>query len=387
MAAPDIALFGIAFDRDVFVHEDASELHSSYPDLLSGGLDSLPITCYPLFSPALPAHSAPQSLSPISLSKDQLAKDCLAHPGATPTGNLGGKSAFLLFEDDEDDYLGVCLNRFSKTFERHEQIALALASTNPRIEVPYEDYLPCPGSGPGSPAVSVATNYIPPAAPIVVETPRPEQQPQVRLADVVNAHSPASTGGPMTRYLSDVSQGHEWLAVVMQRPSSNAVTTNTRETGPDHHDSPTSSITLDGEHAAECLHLAAPALGSTSSTTRKFEDEEDGEHSAHTFQTLSTLGLDIGGNKGSLMVDLASFEMNAGITVIQGLILGQQAEATREPTSALKDGRMEFQQVPLSLSLVDICFASKGAWQPAEICEVSGFYRKPKHLLEYQPTQ
>lgn len=220
-----------------------------------------------------------------TLLSNQQAKDRLAHPGATPVSGLGAKpDAFALENDDDADELSWSLNRFASTFERHEQIAFALAGPDSRCQLPYQDYVPCPGSGPGSPAVSDATDYIPPAAPIVVEPPKPEPQPSVSLADIVNAApSPTSAASPMTRYLSDPNQGHEWLAVVLEQPSSNTATTQPPEAVPARQDSPTSSITLDGDNSADGLFLAAPSEALTPSTSN-FE-----ESSQQALDTLSSL--------------------------------------------------------------------------------------------------
>jgi len=254
------------------------------------------VTRLPLFSLATSQVSALRLLSPTSLPINPLLEDRCLQPGTAPSGLLGGKSRYCAFDDDcagSDLSDTLPLDRFAKTSQRHEQIALALAGTDSRCHLPYQDYVPCPGSGPGSPAVSIATDYIPPAAPVFVEQSRPDLPPSMTLAGITSAPPPVSVNSPLTRYLEDTSQTHEWLAVVLEQDATlDSGPADAQETTPTRQDTPTSSITLDGDGSMfGGFHLAMPAEGLTSSTTRRREDGDEEEYTtednAKTLQALS----------------------------------------------------------------------------------------------------
>ncbi|KAK0631467.1 hypothetical protein B0T14DRAFT_490017 [Immersiella caudata] len=289
MAAADL-LFGVAFGRDVVILDDEDDFER---DSTSIGIDHLPIICHPLFSPAHHLAMALELPLPTSLLDHPFSKEAFAQSPANSARQLAAKPKFSTFDDDadnDDSDIPLLLDRFSKVFERHEQIALALAGPDSRCQLPYQDYLPCPGSGPGSPAVSVATDYITPAAPVVVEPPQPEPQPTLSFDDIATAS--VSANNPMARYLSDMSQSHEWLAVVMEQPSTEAGPNVTPSNAAPRQDTPASSITLDGDHSLpEGSYLAAPVEGLTLSTTRKYEDEDEEilELETHTFEALATM--------------------------------------------------------------------------------------------------
>lgn len=105
------------------------------------------------------------------------------------------------------------LDRFAGTLQRHEEIALAL-TLHTRIEMPYQDYVPCPGSGPGSPALSVATDHIRPgAAPSRLEPPLPRiGLGKLALGALADPHTIRNAGPtPMSRFLADAGP-YEWMA-------------------------------------------------------------------------------------------------------------------------------------------------------------------------------
>jgi hypothetical protein len=237
--------------------------------------------------------------SPTSLLSQPLSRDALARVSAGPARPVDAKPNSMFDDnnddnDDDDAHNGdilLPLDRFSKLYQRHEQIALALSSPYSRWQLPYLDYVPCPGSSPGSPAISVATDCIPPAAPVTVEAPQPEPQPTLSFEDIATAS--VSVNNPMARYLSDMNQPHEWLAVVMEKESTevDAKPEDTPDSGAHRQDTP-SSITLDGDNSLpDGSYLVAPVWSLTPSSTRKYEDEdeEDMEDSAHTFEALATL--------------------------------------------------------------------------------------------------
>lgn len=105
------------------------------------------------------------------------------------------------------------LDRFASTPQRHEKIALAMA-LHTRIESPYQDYVPCPGSGPGSPALSVATDHIRPGvAPSRLEPPLPRMSVgKLALGSLAHPHTLLNAGPtPMSRFLADAGP-NEWMA-------------------------------------------------------------------------------------------------------------------------------------------------------------------------------
>ncbi|KAK4446459.1 hypothetical protein QBC34DRAFT_411727 [Podospora aff. communis PSN243] len=291
MAATDILFFGIAHGRDVVILPDED---SSRRDSTSIDVDGLS-ACHALFSPSVARVLSLEPQSPTSLLSQPLSRDALARVSAGPARPLDAKPNSVFDDDDDDDDthnngdILLPLDRFSKLYQRHEQIALALSSPYSRWQ-PYLDYVPCPGSSPGSPAISVATDYIPPAAPVTLEAPQPEPQPTLSFEDI--ATSSVSVNNPMARYLSDMNQPHEWLAVVMEKESTevDAQPEDTPDSGAPRQDTP-SSITLDGDNSLpDGSYLVAPVRSLTPSSTRKYEDEEeDMDDSAHTFEALATI--------------------------------------------------------------------------------------------------
>ena len=268
-----IEFFGIAADRDVVIHHDTSRcspaLSSSVVSFASIAIDEdrlvlavthvdetitlvlmlcRSLTCRPWFSPTNkpPMH---HPCSPVSSSHSSAPGGFVAEeddrlmPSDGPPISLvppRGDGLHELFEDagDGSSRSGgygldlTPLDRFAGKSERHERIALALAA-DARYEMPYLDYLPCPGSAPGSPAMSTATDGVPPAAPPVPLLPF-DQSPSPAAAaaaigvdldlDLVLVDEPEPVAAvvaasiPMSRYLADVNQPHEWLAVVLERP-------------------------------------------------------------------------------------------------------------------------------------------------------------------------
>ncbi|KAK0745704.1 hypothetical protein B0T18DRAFT_136319 [Schizothecium vesticola] len=129
-------------------------------------------------------------------------------------GDMGSVSAPRAACQDLDIRSGLApLDRFAGTLQRHEKIALAL-TLHTRIELPYQDYVPCPGSGPGSPALSVATDHIRPgAAPSHVEPPLPRLRVgKLALGSLADPQTLLHAGPtPMSRFLADAGP-YEWMA-------------------------------------------------------------------------------------------------------------------------------------------------------------------------------
>lgn len=150
------------------------------------------------------------------------------------------------------------LDRFAGTLQRHEEIALALA-LHTRLDLPYQDYVPCPGSGPGSPALSVATDHIRPgAAPPRLEPPLPRLGlGKLALGSLADTNTIRNAGPtPMSRFLADVGP-YEWMAPTFD----NATVLPTIEVDDGHYVQPGSaeaSLTLD-ETRSRAHQYATPA--------------------------------------------------------------------------------------------------------------------------------
>jgi hypothetical protein len=129
-------------------------------------------------------------------------------------GDMGSLSAQRAARQDLEIRNGLTpLDHFAGTLQRHEKIALAL-TLHTRIELPYQDYVPCPGSGPGSPARSVATDHIRPgAAPSRVEPPLPRfSVGKLALGSLADPQALLHAGPtPMSRFLADAGP-YEWMA-------------------------------------------------------------------------------------------------------------------------------------------------------------------------------
>lgn len=129
------------------------------------------------------------------------------------------------------------LDRFTGFPERHERIAHSL-TRHFKCPVPWKDYVPEPASRPGSPGLSiVTTESISSSAPIaqLVEsiemvnrtyTGTPQGPSKMIRAPDVDGEEQAQQG-PMDRYLADVNQSHEWLALVLEKSNTAPVTRST----------------------------------------------------------------------------------------------------------------------------------------------------------------
>ena len=116
--------------------------------------------------------------------------------------------------DVESIHPAAPLDRFAGTLQTYESIAMAL-TMHTRIQQPYQDYVPCPCSGPGSPAMSVASDKFirPGAAPPLTEPPLPQLSvgkfPLGAFADPRIQLDAGHT--PMSRFLADDGP-YEWMA-------------------------------------------------------------------------------------------------------------------------------------------------------------------------------
>jgi len=176
-------------------------------------------------------------------------------------GDMGSVSAQRAARQDREIRNGLApLDRFAGTLQRHEKIALAL-TLHTRIELPYQDYVPCPGSGPGSPALSVATNPIrPSAAPLLVEPPLPRLSVgKLALGSLADPQSLLHAGPtPMSRFLADAGP-YEWMA-----PTFDNTVLPTIEVDDAHYaqlSSAEPSLTLDETRAHANQDDTSPAIG------------------------------------------------------------------------------------------------------------------------------
>ncbi|KAK3341941.1 hypothetical protein B0T25DRAFT_356190 [Lasiosphaeria hispida] len=279
MAAFDpIEFHGIAYDRDInILHDDDNVLgrpESASPSLSfsSVGFDEALVKCRPWFSVANPLVALARPPSPTESFTNLTPEDLFAHPGQGPFIYSSSAGLYGLRDDDDNTTSDAGpgdmtpLGMWASKPGRHEQIALSLA-VGARCQMPYHDYLPCPGSGPGSPAVSTVTEAIEPAVrpPCLMVEPPSDDIPGFTTA-AATGRAPSPTQGsatpvmtPMKRFLSDTHQTHEWLALVLEKPCSRVVEGQTQGQVPDmrpatdpgqvgrqNEATPMSSISLDG---------------------------------------------------------------------------------------------------------------------------------------------
>ncbi|KAK5654007.1 hypothetical protein OQA88_7684 [Cercophora sp. LCS_1] len=220
-----VEFFGIAADRHIALGHrrrcptpsDGSEISFSSVDV-----DETIITCNAIVKASLDLRPSP---SPSDLVPEDCFDDVWDYVAATDLTH-GGVSRMDLFE---------------KSLHRHDEIALSLAKTIPPAQL-YEDYVPCPGSGPGTPALSVASNH--PVAPRVVEVPPPFNE-QLRTLDIPQSSPTESARGPLARCAKWVSDSKgPWLATVMGGSQDKPVSPD--ETAGLRQETPGSTITLDG---------------------------------------------------------------------------------------------------------------------------------------------
>lgn len=131
------------------------------------------------------------------------------------------------------------MDLFTNSLQRHDEIALSLAKTISPAQM-YDDYFPCPGSGPGTPALSVAS--LREAPPPAVEEP-PQFCEQLRTLDIPEPPPVHSATSPLTRWALD-NTNSPWFATVMGGASSEPPSP---EASGSRQETPT-SITLDGYH-------------------------------------------------------------------------------------------------------------------------------------------
>ncbi|KAK0630341.1 hypothetical protein B0T17DRAFT_219072 [Bombardia bombarda] len=244
-AASFTDLFGIAFDRDInIVHQtrdqrrDSSATSSSDISLSSIATDEESSTgrcssASPVNSPPPPEHDL---LSPLASFDALVPQGLLRESNFVPT-NLSGHDLAAL---DNRNWVPApsqlsAIDRFAMFPERHELIALSVA-LDARCELAYHDYVPCPGSGPGSAAVSVATEFVRPPQVAHLDA-RADTLVQSRSADPAVAASDLSP--PHQR--SDMSR--QWMALVLD------TTLDTRDAQPRTTGPPNAVV---GSDAATC---------------------------------------------------------------------------------------------------------------------------------------
>ncbi|KAK1782000.1 hypothetical protein QBC45DRAFT_18035 [Copromyces sp. CBS 386.78] len=105
------------------------------------------------------------------------------------------------------------VNVFVKTPERYEHVAVPLSSDLYMVrEKAYVDYIPCPGSGPGSPALSVLSEAALPE--IADDFPRiDDSRPVVTEIELVAEEDPKVE----ERSILQPSQTRDWLATVLEK--------------------------------------------------------------------------------------------------------------------------------------------------------------------------
>ncbi|KAK1834409.1 hypothetical protein QBC39DRAFT_26427 [Podospora conica] len=231
-----IEVFGIAFGRAVAIH------HGTAVDDIG-------------------SPSSEISFSSIDVDEDKVTRT-LRGPPTGSTSPPSFSSAPIVHEDMFLGDIGSVLTqdavrqiprarappivRFLDTLQRHESTALAVARHTPR-DVPYLNYVPSPGSDLGSPALSVATNYIlPGAAPPSVEPPLPRLPVgTLALCSLAGPRALLNAGPtPMSRFLADAGP-YEWMAPTFD----NTTVLPTIEMDDDHSaglSSTEPSLTLDG---------------------------------------------------------------------------------------------------------------------------------------------
>ncbi|KAK3382136.1 hypothetical protein B0T24DRAFT_1583 [Lasiosphaeria ovina] len=243
-----IDFFSIADGRDiVIVHETARRRRGSSPSSVvsfsSVHVDEECVTRPPWFSsknpltpfagPGLPSPSVSAQL--VSEEFDAQLATAVDGPSTATLGALAAANRTSI------PITLAPLDRFTRNAERHEEIAFSMA-VGVRCALPYQDYLPCPGSGPGSVAVSTSTENIAPfinhnnlaTEPAFLVCPEnvlvlvpdhvvlapAQSQTQTQTLDQHQTDSPSPPAttdrSPMSRYLA-VGQHHEWLAVVLEQ--------------------------------------------------------------------------------------------------------------------------------------------------------------------------
>ncbi|KAK0719287.1 hypothetical protein B0H67DRAFT_149824 [Lasiosphaeris hirsuta] len=276
MAAFDpIEFHGIADDRDINIlhhHDNVLGWSSSSSPLSfsSVDFDEVLVKHRPWFSVADPLAALQGPSSPTESFIRLTPEDLFAHPANGPLTRSSSDGRYSCRGDDgnttsdADSSDLTPLGLWANKPERHELVALSLA-VGARCQMPYQDYLPCPGSGPGSPAVSVVTEAIAPAvaSPHVTVEPPSDDIPESTTATATGNAPPtlrpaAPALTPMKRFLSDTHQTHEWLALVLEKPRARLAQDQTRgqvsdfTPAPDPGQggqsaaTPISSISLDG---------------------------------------------------------------------------------------------------------------------------------------------
>ena len=140
------------------------------------------------------------------------------------------------------------LDKFAQEAHRHEQVAAALAVPNIRCKMPYQHYVPCPGSGPGTPAVSVATAPITaPKIIVVIEPETPATWVKVGHREPAVPSVSAIYGAAPPPLPQGTTQTTDWLALVLGKSaSSSARPRDHLQTTSPRQGTPTSTATLDG---------------------------------------------------------------------------------------------------------------------------------------------
>ncbi|KAK3393884.1 hypothetical protein B0H63DRAFT_30224 [Podospora didyma] len=230
-----VEFWGIATGRDiVFRHETAGQRRgstsSSTISFSSVDVDEDIIALTPWFSPASLLSTPKAALGSPASSFVNLSPD--AHLVQSDGVHFDSVDEWRLTPTLTSETLPP-LDRFVAIPERHEKLALAL-SPNVQCAQPFYDYIPCPGSGPGSAAASTARRSAKATADsaFVVDEPAPTAGPATLQHGITglntaqvdsaqpNTTSPSTMAGrsPLSRYLAS-GHPHEWLAVVLQQPS------------------------------------------------------------------------------------------------------------------------------------------------------------------------
>ncbi|KAK3329146.1 hypothetical protein B0H66DRAFT_14536 [Apodospora peruviana] len=234
-----IEYFGIAVDRDISIPRARRNRrqHSTSSSDISLSLvevDELSITATPWF---FQPNQGDTKLTPSSPSNSPFPLVPEQH-FVVPVSNTGellmdGSNVWHNSRSTTGHDALAPLERFIQCAERHEKIAVSLAA-DARYELPYQDYMPCPGSGPGSGAVSVATKSTRPS-----QIGRPEAVGQAhsllpQLTTLpVESPKPVEEGPiMMRRYLADLGQEPNWLSVVLEHPQPHPETREERHDGP-----------------------------------------------------------------------------------------------------------------------------------------------------------
>ncbi|KAK3693375.1 hypothetical protein B0T22DRAFT_39294 [Podospora appendiculata] len=202
---------GIAFDRDIIIRHDSRKRRrlSTSSSIISFGsveADEDNITCRPWFSPASPGTALARRPSPSHSFLYLIPEDLFANRDLDSTGT----STSSPNDRQQCPNNLTPLKRFARLPERHEMIALSMAPSA-RCALPYQDYMPCPGSEPGSAALSVATETIRPVRPTTVDV---VGQTSNLNADV-RASAPLN-GNPTADRHPPENQSSNWLALVLQ---------------------------------------------------------------------------------------------------------------------------------------------------------------------------